>query len=453
MPAGNSLSTVPANLAAFQVAKVEKGISPQNYPISLYTLKNGHRILIEQRPTDIVGIRTFIDTGSIIENAIKPSPLYKNMGFPSGIVHLDEHLRFPVWWASAVSKDGSRTNATTSDEQVQHELFFHREYLDRSLRLHAQALLRPVYQPEEINREKAAVLNEVALRYKSPDLKLVSRLRELLFQRPATQTGGKRPDVLTTTAEQLKLLHQSAYIPTNMVTVVSGNVDPQSVLSILGPEFGNNPNQVGLPVNTGLQFALKAGEKPLQFMTSPEWTTSKLLIGFAAPPMANLRERVAMEILQEFLSGDRLSILHRRLVNEQGLASSVGFAYEPMKQTGTAVFELDCQPGQEQSCLNAALGLIAEVVKQGMPPDALATIQNRLGNAFEHQFTTVEKSTLNLGHEALNNSLEYALRYKALVNSIQPEELRQVAQKYLDLQRYAVVMGLPSNTAAEGETP
>src|SRR5688500_2108198 len=62
--------------------------SPNGYPISLYTLSNGHRVLIEQRPTDVISLRTFVNAGSINENPYYNSALYGKTGLPTGIAHL-----------------------------------------------------------------------------------------------------------------------------------------------------------------------------------------------------------------------------------------------------------------------------------------------------------------------------------------------------------------------------
>src|SRR6185312_16203049 len=51
---------------------VQQFVSPGGYPLTVYTLSNGHRLMVEQRPSDYIGVRTFVDSGSVVEDAVKP---------------------------------------------------------------------------------------------------------------------------------------------------------------------------------------------------------------------------------------------------------------------------------------------------------------------------------------------------------------------------------------------
>jgi predicted Zn-dependent peptidase len=423
--------------------------TPADEPLTWMVLKNGHQLLIVQKPGDLVGVRTFIDAGSIVENAVKPSALYKDIGFPSGIAHLDEHCHFlttknyPIknQWSDEVEKAGANANASTDNEEIQHELFFNRSNLQKMLRLHVESVLNPTYNANDIHQEKSAVLNEVALRTKRPAFKLENKLDELFFDRPASQTGGKSEDVQNTTAEQLKRFAESTYHPERMVTVVAGNVNPQEVLSILGPPLSQNTNQGPASPNKGMLLALNGIKTATLY--DPEWNNSRLLFGFPAPALKDYKDRMAMEFLREALNGSVNSPLRKNLVTESSIAQSTSLEYEPLKETGVLRLRVICSPGKEEKVLNTSLETLQSMATAPLSNEKMNLIRERLVSHFKTNSDTVDHTSYQMGSEAVSGTLPYYLNYEALANSIQTQDIMRIAQKYLDPERYALVYGLP----------
>lgn len=439
-------------------ALTQQRISPAGYPLTIYTLSNGHRIMVEKRPTDIIGLRTYINNGSVIENSIYNSPLYRNIGLPSGLAHLDEHCHFlstrnfPIKnsWTDTVDSLAGRFNATTSDEFVQHELLFNREDTDTMLRLHAESVLRPQYNTPDLGQEKTNVLNEAALRSRKPMLRIDSKLSELMFDRPEIQTLGTPQDIMATTPQHLAALHYLLYNPTNMVTVVSGNVDPQAVLRILGPEFGNNPARPYGVGNQAIRLALRPGEVRTAQVADPQLTNSMVVMGMPAPARNQYIDRMAMEFLEEILDGDVTSVLPRMVVTDQRLASELESGYLPQKGTGSYRVNMQVQPGQEQLALNGLRNAIGLLSQGRLRDQVVASTRDRLVRRFREMQGNVYSATEMMGMEAANNTLPYYLNYEQFANLITGDDIQRVARQYLNPSTYAVVFGVPAKAAFNG---
>lgn len=434
--------------------------SPAGYPLTRYTLPNGHRIFIEQRPSDFVGVRTLVNSGSIIENPVKPSALYPQTGLPSGIAHLDEHDHFLQTQnypeknslTSAMNQLGASWNASTSSEIIQHELFFNREDLSQALKLHAESVLRPLYTAQDLPQEKANVLNEAALRSRTPEIKLFNKVYELMFDRLASQQVlGTPEDIKATTPEQLQQFHNLAYAPTNLVTVVSGNVKPEDVLATLAPDFGNNPprnTQLGV---SAMQNALHPNEIRSATMQDPQLTNSQVFLAFPAPAVNNYKDRMALSFLNELLSGGETNLLNHNLVNEKNLASSVDTFRETQKQASVFGIHLETRPGQEQNATTAALEQVAGVAQGWIPEEKFANIRQNIIHRFETAQESTRATTMQLGEAELNNTLPYYLHYAQIANLITPEDVRSVAERYVNPKSYAVVYGLPAAPPSAGK--
>ncbi len=434
---------------------------PNGNRVDHYVLKNGHQVLFERRPDNIVSLRTFIRVGSANENAVYPSALYPQTGFKSGIAHLDEHCHFLTTqnfpkkneWVEHIEAYGVSLNASTSDEEVQHELHFNREDLPSMLQLHAEQVLHPHYEAKNIDQERKNVLNEASERLESSTLRLMDKGFELMFDRPVSyQTLGSREDVKSTTAEDLDQFFKTFYTPTNMLTVLSGNVNPSDVLPLMNKEFGHAVAQPS-PVNqASLKWALKPKEIREQTYIDPKLSgLSLVLLGFEGPKKKDVKGRALQEILEVYLTGDELSPLNRHLVDEQHLAMDVSMANSPQKQTGMSMFMMHSFEGHEQKAAQALMNELLAVGQTPMTPEKLQAIKETLIIQHKMSLQHGEDSSFAIGTEAMTGSMDYLTQYEREIQKLQPEDVQAYAQCYLKGDSYVLAYALPGEKALESQ--
>jgi hypothetical protein len=92
----------------------------------------------------------------------------------------------------------------------------------------------------------------------------------------------------------------------------------EAVLPLLDKEFGANPSSPNaLPNTNGLQWALKPGEIRQATLSSPNFVTNSMVqFTFPAPKRANVRDRVALDVLNEYLIHSPLSPTQEALVEK-----------------------------------------------------------------------------------------------------------------------------------------
>lgn len=431
---------------------VQRIFVSNGYPIDCYVLSNGHQVMIEHRPVDIISLRTFVDTGSIVENPMQVSPLYGKTGFPSGIAHLDEHCHFLATqhyphknsWSGVVEKLGASYNASTSNEIIQHEIVFNREDLPAMLALHGESVMRPIYKDQDITQEKTNVINEMRQRMVPPEAKVFDKINTLLFDRPGFQTLGSKADVLGTTSADLRRFHEVFYTPDRMVTVISGRVDVPATLALLNRDFGDNPPRKDSRQALTTQLALRPSEIRHATLHDPQLNYSIVHLAFPAPAKTHFKERVAMEFLSVLLGEGPLSLLETEVKNRQRLASLVEVGYMPLKATGSFNIHMEVSPGQEQKTLAATLQTLSSLSHLPVSAYKLQTVRDQLRHRFQNLLAQAQTTTSVMGEEALHGTLPYFMNYMDLLNRITAEDLRQVAQKYLNPYRYAVVFAVPA---------
>lgn len=431
--------------------------SPAGFPLYSYQFANGHRLLIEQRPaTDVVSMRTFIDSGSIYEDPVSPNEIYRHTGFPSGLAHLDEHARFLTTqhfpqkntWSRVVEEMGTRLNASTDDEIIQHELTFNKEVLPRMVPLHAESVLNPLYDEALLNQERTNVINEAREKTKDLSFKMLDVSLRELFDRERLQTLGSEADVRRTTAKHLEAFHQKYYRPDHMLTVVSGNVNPNEVARLVSDTFGKNPPRSQPVQEQVVQLTLGPKEKRLFTVADPDITLSRVALSFPAPDKRSLKDRLAMELLLMDLASGPYARLERLLSDRLKLGYNLDMFYIPMKNTGMTTLMFQTDPGKEVEALGAALGMMRQVGQDGLSPQTLAELKTRLAHEYRRGLDDVDTVTMVLGEEALHGSGDYYLNFLKGLEQVQPADVQRVAKQFLNPERYVAVFGVPEKQTA-----
>ncbi len=454
-----SPATLPVGLAPAITAMIgafQQGKTATGNPLDFITLKNGHRIIVEHRSGGIASVYTAVNGGSIIENGINHSPLYRDLGFPSGIAHLDEHMRFLSTQGhpqknSLVSQlfdYGTEMNASTGPESVNFYINFNREDLSSILKLHAEQLLKPLYNPQFLDQEKSAVLNEIGLRHSQVPRKMLNELHHQAFARYANQTSGTPADVKTTTAEQLALYFKAIYQPGNLVTAVSGDIQTVDVLNALAPALMDNPNLTKIPVNQALQSVIQPGTVKRAVVYDPQIRNPQVLIGFPAPSDMKPRESLAMNMLTRHVDRNVDAPLKRRLVKELKIATAAFSSFEPNKQSGLMNTIIETMPGQENAVVQEVSTLLSSYANTPVSEVSLASIQNEFIHARQSAHETVNDTATLLADQALRDNLSGYFNEESLIRSITPADLQQVARKYIAPMGFVVIEGQPSLPAA-----
>ena len=425
--------------------------APSGHTLYHYQLSNGQNVFIEPRPsTKVASLRTFVQAGSAYENAVKPSTLYPDTGLPSGIFHLDEHCRFLTHkhypeknqLTETVESIGY-TNAATSEEWVNYEITCNTSDLEKAIELHGEAVLNPEYQPKHLPQEQTTVINETRMRGNLIGNKVADQTYTMMFDRPVQQTSGTPEDVRRTRADHLQFLKDTFYIPSRMVTVVSGGVDPGQTAQLLENALGSNPNVPDRAGLRGTRYALPPGEIRQITVTEPQINYSILELGFKGPPSSDVKGRLIMAMVSEYLSSPISGVLTQRLVHDEKIATGVSVNHDAQLFTGLTTVDVEIPAGKEQQVLQSTLSILSNVAQNGIPKSSMEKIRNSMRYEFQRTLQKADAVNNIIGHEATHGNLQYYLKFEPTLNQITSDDIQQTVKKYLTLDSYTQVMFVP----------
>ncbi len=289
-------------------------------------LPNGLRIITEKLPHLVsVSMGIWVDNGSRDE-----SP-----GL-NGISHFIEHMIFKGTRnrsAQQIAKEldaiGGLSNAFTSKEHT----CFHAKVLGHHLpqvtELLLDIFLQSVFDPEEVERERMVVLQEISMVEDTPD-----ELAHVLYGETVYEGNPLGRNILGTPETvqaftQDNLLHylQRAYGPEKVVVSAAGQLDHEDFVKLLAPELlklppvGKNPDR----------------QKPLlasKFRVVPrDLEQVHLAMGTWAPAAAD-EQRYAATLLNVLIGGNMSSRLFQEVREKRGLAYAIYSYLSSFQDTG-----------------------------------------------------------------------------------------------------------------------
>ncbi|MEO1233652.1 MAG: pitrilysin family protein [Myxococcota bacterium] len=406
------------------------------------TLPTGLRVVVDpSHSAKVAAVQVWVQVGSADE---RPEE--------AGLAHVHEHMLFKGTArrkvgeiAGDVEAAGGDINAYTSfDQTVYHVTLASRE-VDVALDILSDAVLHSAFDPEELERELEVVLEELRRGKDSPG-RMVS---EVLFRTAFEKHTYGRPiigyvdTVERFSREDILAFYRRHYRPENMLLVVAGDVDPEAIFA-KAEELFLRPE--GSPQG--------AGERPLRELEAPQeglrYAEERMDIGethlSVAWPGAALSDAdtPALDVLSVLLGTGESSRLYRRVRRDLELVTDAyAYAYTP-KDPGLIGIGAQIQGRSLQAALSALLQETLRLRYEAPDEDEIQKAKTIVLSEAVYSMQTVQGRARRIGYfELVAGGMDFEAKYRAAVEAVTAEELRRVAQKWLDPHRLTVATVRP----------
>jgi len=309
-------------------------------------LPNGLRLLTESIPhVRSVSMGVWLTRGSRHEGDQHP-----------GIAHFIEHMLFKGTTtrsaediAQAVDSVGGQMDASTGKENANYAIKVLDEHLDFAVDLLSDVVLHPRFAPDDVEREKSVVGEEIKMVEDMPD----DLVHELFLQRYWTGHPLGRPILGTQESidafdrDTLSRYFDGAYTAGNLIVAAAGHIEHGRVRELVERAFGGVPAQ-------GAPAAESAPERhDLILIKNKDLEQSHICLGTGALPH-NHPERYVALVFNTLLGGSMSSRLFQNVREKRGLAYSVGSGLSAFHDAGL----LSIYAG----CSNAKVGEVVSVI-------------------------------------------------------------------------------------------
>ena len=386
----------------------------------------------------------------------------------TGVSHVLEHMMFkgtekvgPGEFAEIIARNGGQNNAFTGQDYTAYFQKLAADRLEVALRLEADRMVNLLLKKAQFAKEVQVVMEERRLRVEDDPRSLAHEtLRAVAFDAHAYGHPiiGWMEDLQRLAVADLETWYRRYYSPGNARLVVAGDVAPERVFELAAKHFGDLPAGPGpAPVDPHPAPA-PSGSRTVDLEAQAR--VPYLAMGYRVPNLPAAEhdwEPYALRLAAGLLDEGRSARLPTRLVRGQGVAAGAG-AYYGAESRAPGLFYLEGTPapGTDPSALEQAL--LAEVAALRDEPvdrEELARVKRQIAASEVFQRDSVFYQAMQIGQlETIGYGHEYLDTYLERIRAVTPQQIQQVAAKYLTPQRRTLVRlhpQPPQGAAGAGE--
>lgn len=400
-----------------------------------FTLKNSLPVLLVPiKGTETVTALVFVRVGSRYE-----SPEL------NGASHFVEHLMFKGTQrrpntqkiTRALDAIGAEFNAFTSKIVTGYYIKSDRKSLHLSLDILSDMLFHSKLDEKEINRERGVVMEEINMYRDNPMHHVEDLIEEALFDGHVLGRNivGTHQTIKEISREEINAYHKIYYIPSNMLVVVTGNIDMHAK-SLIEKCFGGKKVIKDLSKSFE-QFIDRNDPKSAPYVRIQIKKTEQiqLAIGFHSFGIGDDRN-AALSLLSVVLGGNMSSRLFIQVRERRGLAYRVSTDIEVYEDIGYFVV----RAGLDQKRLSLAVKTIMDelrsVVRIGISKEELKEAKTFLHGqtaiAMEDSFHQAEwYAKQKMFHRKMRSPQAYLKQIDAQTVS----DVKRVAKEVINFSR------------------
>ncbi len=408
---------------------------------NVYKLDNGQTVVIKEvRTNPIVTVDTWIKTGSINENDDN-----------NGVSHFLEHLFFkgstnhaPGEFDKILETKGAITNAATSKDFTHYYITIPSKDFDLALEMHSDMLLHPLIPRKELEKERKVVIEEIMKDANSPNTIVYDNLIDLLYtQHPYKRKVIGKADIISTIhRDQILDYYNKFYNPSNMITIIVGDVDSASVIEKVKQNFTSEYKK---PIKNSFPKE-KILTSQARKTAYADTQTGYMLIGFRGTEVDN-KDSYALDVLATILGDGRSSVFYRTIKEQKQLATSISASNAGFRDDGIFYISATFIPDKCSKLEQTIFDEIKNIQKNGVNQEQLTLAQNIIERDTYYARESISNIAGELGYTYVTtDDTKYYETYIENIKKVTVSDVKRVAQKYLGSEKSAVSILLPNSS-------
>lgn len=285
------------------------------HKIQKIVLDNGLRIILAPQPQNLATtVLVLVEAGSKYET--------KEI---NGLSHFLEHMCFKgtkkrtttIDITSDLESIGAQYNAFTGLEYTGYYAKAQFKHFDKILDIISDLYLNPVFRPEEINKEKGVIIEEINFKEDTPISGVWDIFLDLLYgdQPAGWDIAGKKEVIQKLNREDFLKYRNEHYVAKGTIVVIAGNFNEKEVVEKIQNAFKGIISEKKF----GKIKTQESQNKPEVLLKFKQTDQTHLILGVRAFDIFDER-RYALQILSDILGGGMSSRLFQKIREEMGAA-------------------------------------------------------------------------------------------------------------------------------------
>jgi predicted Zn-dependent peptidase len=398
------------------------------------TLSNGIRVITEAMPhMRSVSVGYWICTGSRRETPEQ-----------NGISHFIEHMLFKGTTsrtaediARSVDSVGGNLDAFTSKELVCYNTKVLDEHLPRAFDVLADLVLHPLFDAEDLEREKGVILEELKMDSDNPDY-LVNEIFSSNFWKDHSLGRailGTKETVKNFSRAMVDSYYREVYTPSNMILTAAGNLKHDTLVALAAKHFEGVTAAGPTPTDSS-----PATHARIVLRNKKELEQVHLILGVPSHAV-NDPDRFASYTLNTILGGGMSSRLFQNIRERQGLAYSVYSDLGNYSDTGCLSVYAGTSLESARKVVESILKEFRDMKENKVPHEELRRAKDHLKGSLMLSLESTSSRMSNLARQEM-----YFHRFFTLdelvdrIEAVTADDIQRLANTFFDSQLIALTV-------------
>lgn len=351
----------------------------------------------------------------------------------NGISHFVEHMVFKGTTsrsarqiAREVDTIGGNLDAFTGKEMICFNIKVLDEHIAPALDVLSDLVLHPTFAPEDLEREKGVILEEIKIDEDNPDY-LVNELftqnfwKDDALGRPIL---GTKKTVSSFDQTAIFDFYRDRFTPRNMVFSAAGNLEHESFVAEVERRFGSLapitshpfPHREAPASNPHITLKRKKALEQVQ-----------LCLGFPAPAVSH-PDRYAIYLLNSILGGGMSSRLFQTIREDRGLAYSIFSEMSPFRDTGSLCIYAGVAVDKTQQTIELTMRELSRLKQEAVSVSELGRARDQLKSNMVMGLESCSSRMANLARQQTYFGRFFGIEeITREIEAVTPEDIQRLA--------------------------
>jgi predicted Zn-dependent peptidase len=409
-----------------------------------FTLDNGlHVIMHQDNSTPIVATSVLYHVGSKNEQPDR-----------TGFAHFFEHLLFEGTeniprgeYMNKIQSIGGTLNAFTSNDITYYYEIVPSNQLETALYMESERMLHPKIDQVGVDTQREVVKEEKRQSYDNRPYGsiLPETMKRAFSDHPYRwPVIGSMENLDSARLEEFMAFHEAFYVPNNATLTVAGDIDYDQTEKWVRDYFGEIPQGPSEFYRPNVKEPKKTEE--IRDIVYDNIQIPAIIQAYNLPPKTH-PDSYALSMLSTYLTGGNSSLMTKELVDNQQKALAVAAIPLDLEDGGVFIMYAITNMGIEPKDLETEIDkLLQQVQEEGISENDFQKLQNIIENNLVTKNSSMAGIAQNLAQaNVFYGDTDYINNELSHYREVKREDLKRVANEYLDLEGRVVLYYLPKS--------
>jgi predicted Zn-dependent peptidase len=353
----------------------------------------------------------------------------------AGISHFIEHMLFKGSWnyptarllSESIEGIGGTFNASTGKELTSYTARVPAEYLAEALQVMGDMVLHPLFDLNEMEKERNVIIEEINATYDDPQEWANLLIDEVMWEGLplGRDDAGSVETVARLQRQQLIEYHTIYYRPNSLVLSIAGNIDQQQVEDLVEQLFGTW--EAGEHPHWLESLPPRHPAQPVKIVKKATEQSNICLATLGIPYTS--ADYYPFMLINTILGEGMSSRLFQTIREERGLAYDIGSYFNSYYDTGSFVVSAGVEPRRVEETIRATLLELKHVCDEPVSSEELERAKAYMRGGILLGLEGTQQVASWLGsQESLRDHVRDIDEMIARVNAVTAQDIQRVAR-------------------------